>query len=207
MQQQVESELKWALTAPGHARLATELPRLLGPPLVLEQDNRFLDSADLRLRRAGMNLRLRSEITPAGSRLLVTAKRRRNGVGTDLHRHDEWEQTLAISLEALLAAPDRIVQHLTLPEPVAAVLGAAPLMDQGGFANLRWEFHSGAELLCLDQTRLPSRIDYELEIETPEAEATRQRWSAQCRAWGVDITPQTQTKFARFLADGPGRPG
>ncbi|MBA3938574.1 MAG: CYTH domain-containing protein, partial [Planctomycetes bacterium] len=61
MDHHLEVELKWALTPDGHARLANALPALLGAARLLVQENRFFDSADLRLRRARMNLRLRRE--------------------------------------------------------------------------------------------------------------------------------------------------
>ena len=57
----VEIELKWALSAEAHATLGERLPALLGEARVLEQTNRFFDSADGRLRAARRSIRLRRE--------------------------------------------------------------------------------------------------------------------------------------------------
>jgi uncharacterized protein YjbK len=200
MAHHLEVELKWALEPAGYARLAGLLAGELGPARVLEQDNRFFDAADLRLRRAGLNLRLRRE----DGRLLMTSKRRAGAGGEGVHRHDEWEEWLDPGLWERLDAPD-LAAALPLPEPVRAALGGAPLVALGGFANRREEFRSASDgredLLCLDRTVLPGgRIDHELEIETSAPEAAAAEWGARLRAWTVAFTPQPATKFARFLA-------
>lgn len=189
----IESELKWALDADGHARLGERLAAAYGPPRLLEQRNRFLDSADRRLRRAGCNLRLRAE----AGRTLLTVKGRLGEADADgLHRHSEWERSLAAA--AFAAAPAEILAW-ELPAGIAAALAGAALEDLGGFANCRLEWRVDADLLCLDATDYGVRTDYELEIETedPAAVAT---WGARLRAWDVAWRVQTLTKFARFIA-------
>jgi len=184
-----EIELKWALDEPAWLRLGAELRALLGQPRVLDQRNRFFDSADLRLRRAGLNIRLREE----NGRVLLTCKRR---VGRDggLHHHEEWESWLDA---APADVPDPAA--LPLPEPIVSALAGAPLIATGGFANQRDEFHHGDELLCLDRTDFGIRIDHELEIETADPAVTAARWSERLRAWSIPFTPQPLTKFARLL--------
>jgi len=184
-----EIELKWALDEPAWRRLGGELRALLGDPRVLSQRNRFYDSADLRLRRLGLNLRLRDE----NGRVLLTCKRRvaRDG---GLHHHEEWESWLD---PAPLGVPDPAA--LPLPPQVVDALAGAALVATGGFANQRDEFHHGDELLCLDRTDFGVRIDYELEIETNAPAATAATWSARLDAWRIPFTPQPLTKFARLL--------
>lgn len=197
MQAHPEVELKWALSAAGHDLLAVRLAELLGPPHLLDQENRFFDSADLRLRRAACNVRLRTE----NGRLLMTCKRRAAAIA-GAHHHDEWEAWLdGDAGRRLDAAGAGLADLLPLPEAIRAVLAGAPLLAQGGFANHRQEFHDGAELLCLDRTTLPAgRVDHELEIETPDPAAATARWAARLDGWGIAHQHQPLTKFARFLA-------
>jgi uncharacterized protein YjbK len=191
---QVETELKWALDAAGHAALGRHLTARHGPPQVLEQLNRFYDSADLRLRQALMNLRLRSE----NGRVLMTCKRRRTTAGGGLHSHDEWEEWLP---DGILALPvTELAAALPLPDEVTAALAGAPLQSQGSFSNRRLEWHLGADLLCLDATDFGVRVDYELEIETSDPQAAQATWSAALTEWAIAWRPEPTTKFKRFLA-------
>ena len=185
-----EIELKWALDEAAWRRLGHELRTLLGAPRVLAQHNRFYDSADLRLRRAGLNLRLRDE----SGRVLLTCKRRvaRDG---GLHHHEEWESWLD---PAPMGIPDPAT--LPLPAHVVDALADAPLIAIGDFANLRNEFDHGDELLCLDRTDFNLRIDHELEIETVEPTTTAATWSRRLEQWNIAYAPQPLTKFARLLA-------
>lgn len=182
-----EIELKFALTPVAHARLAEVLTRDWGPGAELQQENRFFDSADLRLRAARVNLRLRRE----NARLIVTAKRRVAASAAHQH-HDEWEVDLPVW--------DGDPAHLPRPDWIDAALADAVLGDQGGFANARWEWHHDGDLVCLDRTDFGPRVDHELEIEVPDAAAALPRWQARLEAWGIAYEPQPVTKFGRWLA-------
>ena len=194
---QLEIELKWALDAVGHAVLSERLAAAHGPAHRLIQNNRFYDSADLRLRRRFMNLRLRHE----NGRLVMTCKRKQGGSGNaGLHTHDEWEEEVDAALaDAPVAA---LAAALPLPEPIREALDGAALVCAGGFANARLEWRVGPDLLCLDATDFGARTDYELEIETADAAPAAMRWQAALAAWGVTWRPEPRTKFARFLALG-----
>jgi uncharacterized protein YjbK len=203
MEHHLEVELKWSLSGPEHALLAGRLQALLGPPRLLEQDNRFFDSADGRLRQGQLNLRLRRE----NQELLMTCKRRAgaaDALGT--HRHDEWEQWLEPALWQRIAEPGvELARLLPLPPPLRQALGGAALLPLGGFANLRQEFRGvrpgGSDLLCLDRTTFPAaRVDYELEIETAEPVAASAHWRSILASWGITPPTQGETKFARYLA-------
>lgn len=187
-----EVELKWALDRDGYRRLGECLQREAGPPVRLQQCNRFYDSTDRRLRAAGLNLRLREE----NGRLLLTCKRR-VAQGSGLHHHEEWESPL----DPLLLSDPPALATLPLPTAWRSALGDAPLELVGGFSNTRDEFRIGSDLLCLDRSEFPgSRIDYELEIETMDPAVSGKRWAEVLQAWKIPWTPQPLTKFARLLA-------
>jgi uncharacterized protein YjbK len=208
MDHHLEIELKWALGADGYRVLGERLAQLLGAPATLRQDNRFFDSTDLRLRRAGLNLRPRWQ----NQRLLMTCKQRAAEAEDGLHRHDEWEEWLDPS-PGLAAGDAAALARLPLPVRFRDILDGAALIALGGFSNLRLEFREphpdGEALLCLDRTELPGgRIDFELEIETAAAAAAARRWHHRLQEWSVPFNPQPVTKFARFLAllaSAPGR--
>ncbi|MCX8039057.1 MAG: CYTH domain-containing protein [Planctomycetota bacterium] len=185
-----ETELKWALDAAGHAALAQRLAELLGPPLQLAQENRFYDTADRRLRAAGLSVRVRRE----NGRLLLTCKGRgqmaRDGTGT--HRREEWERELPAGSAEPLAE--------LLPERWRAALGDGRLQLLGGFSNRRQQWRDGPHLLCLDDTDFGVRHDYELEIETAQPAAAHARWATLLAAWGIAWEPQPHTKLWRWLA-------
>ena len=205
-----EIELKWALTAQAHDRLLPKLIAKIGPAAVLQQENRFFDTPDRRLRAARMNLRLRRE----NHRLVLTCKHKAGSAGpiltNGLSEHREWECELDPSLTwpaATHQARDPAAAWtlaLPLPAPVREALDGQPLEALGGFANCRHEFHleraGFSELLCLDCTDFGVRTDYELEIETTDPEATSRYWQAQLATWNISWENQTLTKFARFLA-------
>lgn len=197
-----EIELKWALDAAGHAALVQRLPEELGAGRDLRQDNRFFDSADGRLRAAGLSLRLRLE----NARLVLTCKSRRGAPGADgLHQHGEIESELDPAWWASIDQPTRL--ELPLPPAWRAALAGAALVPLGGFANRRLEFHDGPHLLCLDCTAFPWRTDHELEIETTRPGDAATRWSALLATWRIPWTAQTLTKLHRFLSGpAPGKP-
>jgi uncharacterized protein YjbK len=193
MASHTETELKWALDQAAYAALAQRLPAELGPARRLAQENRFFDAADGRLRRATMSVRLRRE---DGSLLLTCKTRLPKQHGA--HRHDEWERPLDPAIWSALTASD-LRARLPLPEHIVAALGDAPLVALGGFANERLEFRRGDEVLALDRTDFGTRIDHELEIETPDPKGSAAHWSQRLASWGVAWNPQSRTKFARYL--------
>ncbi len=194
MDRHTEVELKWALEADAHDQLAVRLEQMLGPARLLEQDNRFFDSADRRLRHRRMNVRLRQE----NGALLMTCKRRRPSEGEE-HRHDEWEEWLDPALWDRLDSDD-LAQVLPLPQEIRETLAGAALVAYGGFSNRRREYRDADELLCLDRTDLGGRIDHELEIETPRPQESAQAWADRLGVWGIRFSRQPETKFGRFLA-------
>ncbi len=182
----IEIELKWALEQPAYAELAGRITALLGPALVLEQDNRFFDSADGRLRAARRSVRLRRE----NGRIILTCKAKGSVDAVGTHRHDEWERELPAEAWNTLPAG--------LPGAWLAALDGAPLIPLGGFANRRLEWHDSPHLLCLDRSDFGACIDHELEIETPEPEVAHRRWSALLALWSIAWAPQPVTKLQRW---------
>jgi uncharacterized protein YjbK len=205
MDHHLEIELKWSLRPADHALLSGHLAAMLGEPRLLEQDNRFFDSADRRLHRRRLNLRLRRE----NQGLLMTCKRKAgeaDALGTS--RHDEWEEWLDPALWRLVDDPlAELAGLLPLPPPLVEALDGAALRALGGFANLRREYRDrrpgGSDLLCLDRTTFPGgRVDHELEIETADPASSAAHWRGVLGAWGISPPAQGETKFARFLKAG-----
>ncbi len=197
MRMHLEIEVKWALTGAEHARLGSRLPRLLGPPRRLAQDNRFYDSADGRLRRAGLACRLRRE----GAAALLTCKGRAAAApapaGTSVH--EEHERHLSLG-EAAVLERDPAALALLLPPAWREALAAASLRFVGGFANQRRQWWDGATLVCLDRTAFPGRIDHEIELEGPEPAAAGERWRHHFAGWRIGVRPQPVSKAARLRA-------
>jgi uncharacterized protein YjbK len=185
-----EIELKWALTPDAHVALGARLRGAFGEPRVVAQDNRFYDTADRRLRAAACNLRLRCE----NGRWLVTCKRRLAPVDHGLHQHDEWEDWLPADVSDPLAA----ALAMPLPDAVRAALAGQRPQALGGFTNDRLIWLADGEEICLDRTDFRQRVDYELEVETPDATASARRWQERLDAWRIPREPQERSKFARF---------
>jgi uncharacterized protein YjbK len=195
MRMHLEIEVKWALTGAEHARLGSRLPRLLGPPWRLAQDNRFYDSADGRLRRAGLACRLRRE----GAAAVLTCKGRAATApapaGTSVH--EEHERHLSLGDAAALERDPAALAAL-LPPAWSAALAGAPLRFVGGFANQRRQWWDGLTLVCLDRTAFPGRIDCEIEFEGSEPAAAAERWRRHFSAWRIGVRPQPISKAARL---------
>lgn len=205
MRDHLEQELKWALTAAEHAQIAALLSGVYGPPHLLAQQNAFYDSADRRLRKVRMNLRIRQE----NQRFVLTCKHKATltQAADGLSAHQEWEDELPPTLIAGMSHPDATWSAaLPLPEPIRQALAGQPLQALGGFRNQRLEWqttrHQVSELLCLDDTTFGERHDYELEIETNDPLASATHWRAAFAAWQVPVVVQPLTKFARYLALG-----
>lgn len=192
MHQADEIELKWCLQAEGHAVLAVRLAETFGPGRPLDQENRFYDTIDGRLRQRRVNLRLRRE-----NGIWILTCKQRVLAADGLHHHREWETSLGTPagdpLDTALAQD--------LPAPLRETLAGERPICLGGFSNTRLAWDAEGEHICLDRTTFRKRTDHELEVETAQAEASRLRWEQRLGAWGVAHQPSLTTKFARFLAD------
>jgi uncharacterized protein YjbK len=192
-----EIELKWALSAATHQTLQQRLTELIGQGQLLRQHNHFYDTSDLRMRQARCNVRLRHE----NGRWQCTVKQKQDSGPAGAHQHDEWEAWLDWERND---APNTVSpQALPLPAHVRQLLDGADLHFHGGFSNERHTFaHAAAPsgLLCLDKTTFsPTRIDYELEIETAYPAESDSFWAEHLGRWQIPYSQQPLTKFARFL--------
>lgn len=195
-----EREFKWGLSHADFQRCRTHARQQWGPGQLLRQDNRFFDSADGKLRRHGMSIRLRRE----NHGLLLTCKRRLSS-DQALHRQEEHETWLNTALWwAVADAPQCDASCLPLPAPVRQLVGDEPLVNLGGFANERLQWQRADELICLDHSRFSAAYeDWEIEIEiaasTSDHRLRESQWREQLDAWGVTPLPQERSKLQRFI--------
>ena len=145
----VECEWKWSLDASGHDRLRLAIPDWFGQSGRRErQRNRFLDTDDGALRRAGFGCRLRL----VEQRLVLTCKRRRSQ-SDGYHVADEYESLVNTAAWTAVAEVGESAQEwLPLPPVVARVCAGRPLRCLGGFDNLRLTWRSDGEEIALDRT-------------------------------------------------------
>lgn len=192
---QRETEMKWALRVDDHRRLRERLGRLLGPPTVLDQRNRFYDTDAEDLRRAGASLRLRRE----NRTVLMTLKRRAAAASGGVQQHWETEREVSIACWPYVESDD-VGAFMPLPEEVRELAGGRTLRCLGGFDNLRLRYlHEDGEC-CLDRSIFPGgHVDHELELESPHLDRCLDRWHERLRRWGIDPVPQPETKLERFL--------
>jgi uncharacterized protein YjbK len=195
----LERELKCRLDAAAHGQLAAALLAAFGPPRHLAQRNRFYDTAEQHLRRAGCSLRLRHEAGRAVATCKVYGGVAAGGLHTAME-HDLPVHTVAWAF--LESAPDcDPATCLPIPAPALAAAAGAPLRLLGGFDNLRLEWRRPGELVCLDATDLGrGRTDYEIEIETEDPATSEPAWRARLASLGLTWEAQPLTKLGRYVA-------
>ena len=98
-----------------------------GPGQLLNQDNRFYDTADSRLRYARMSLRLRRE----NEQVVLTVKQRK-AVSTLHHQHEEECQVNTTIWAVMHDAPTIDPRPLPIPGHLRALVGAEALVNLGG---------------------------------------------------------------------------
>lgn len=166
-----EIEIKIAVdSAADHAALARHLGLAMGAPV--RQRNHFFDTAGHDLRRARRALRLREEggLFTLAAKGPVEASAGDGALTRRLEIEREIEPALAAEILAGRADPRSILE---VPE-----WEVGPLLHLGGFENLRRRLgpveRDGVRLVFeLDETRFGERVDFELEVELSEEEATR----------------------------------
>lgn len=77
--------------------------------------------------------------------------------------------------------------------------GVASLVCLGGFENARSDFAFEGHTLELDETRYPWGTLYEIEVESAEPEAVKEKLEAFLAARGIPFTYSATTKFANFI--------
>ncbi|MGE0491882.1 MAG: CYTH domain-containing protein [Vulcanimicrobiota bacterium] len=183
-----EKELKFIVPdEPAYQRLLA----LLGEPQArMQQVNRYFDTPDGRVTAGFAALRERTE---SGRRVLTfkAGKRQQDGYFEALEFECELDDQLF---------PDQCWGLAPMVE-FTSRFGEGPLVEQGATENLRLCFRlSGGWLLELDRTVFPGgRVEFEAEVETEDPEATRAELATLFAQAQVALTPQTKTKYARFL--------
>lgn len=186
----IERELKYHLDEARYERLKTALGT---PEHTKEQVNLYLDTPGRELCDAHGALRLRRE----GDKRFLTYKRGKAQEGSFFELH-EFEVEATPEQWSLLAGGKLPEGEL---EPIDRLKHDFPhvngVVTLGEARNLRicYPLPTG-DTAELDRTTFPNgRVDFELEVETENpAEVER-----HLESLGVPLTPQTKTKFRRFL--------
>lgn len=186
----IERELKYHLDEARYERLKVALGRQQKSK---QQTNLYLDTPGREICDAFGTLRLRRE----GDKLFLTYKRGRSQKGSFFEineleveiTQELWNQMAAGQLPSEPLEPIRGLKH-DFPHVTA-------LVSLGEVQNLRlcYPLPTG-DTAELDRTVFPDQsVDYELEVETERPDEVER----YLESLGVPLTPQSKTKFRRFL--------
>ena len=190
----LEDELKWALNTSAYDQLLAHCTHALGPALVLNQSNRFLDTEDWHLRRNGVAIRLRLE----NESLILTIKERAVPHAQGRFCHHEHEGALNAAIWSMLE--DKNLAHsLPIPEHVRSIISGRQLYLKGGFSNKRLTWNVDGEHICLDTTDFEHREDLELEVETENAGYSLKKWANIFDHLSIQPQEQSASKMRRFM--------
>lgn len=186
----IERELKYQLDEARYERLKTCLGQLQATK---HQVNHYLDTTERDVSRAHGALRLRQE----DERLMLTYKRGISQRGSffeiqELETEITQEQWNALASGQIPAGESEPLDRLRHDFP-----HVRELVSLGQVRNLRLCFPlPSGDTAELDRTEFPGGgVDYELEVETEDPAAVERH----LESLGVPLTPQTKTKFRRFL--------
>ncbi len=194
----IENEIKFELPdRESFLRLRDHFQRLSKKPAATEnQLNHYLDTADLRLSRALVMLRLRD-----GKEKILTLK---SGTRVEEGHFRARELEAALSEEEfrrVLEDPHSLYR-LDL-QPVAVLrreFGELPLRKIGSLANTRTRLEVEEHTVELDRMEFPGgREEYELEIEAEDSDKARAWCHKHFQTLGLTPRPSTETKFQRLL--------
>jgi uncharacterized protein YjbK len=186
----IERELKYQLDEARYERLKTALGR---QQKAKQQTNLYLDTPGRELCGAFGALRLRKE----GEKLFLTYKRGKSQKGS-FFEINELEVEVTQQLWNVLAGGQLPSEAL---EPLDRLRHDFPhvteLVALGEVQNLRLCFPlPTGDTAELDRTVFPNgSVDYELEVETETPDEVERH----LESLGVPLTPQSKTKFRRFL--------
>jgi len=162
------------------------------------QENYFFDGSSRELESTRSVLRLRfyngdhkAVITVKGKQIL------QDGIG----RASEVEEDApdAAAARAWLAQPDLLLQSSPLLKQLNEKIGMSHLVCMGGFKNQREVYSWEGQTLELDETRYEWGTLYEIECETTEPEAVRDKLEKLLAAHGVSYSYSKTSKFANFI--------
>jgi len=191
-----ETELKYRLEgAEAYRRLCDRL----GPPVEeWDQINHYYQSADGQIPGRRGVIRIRAE----KGRVLFTVKLEgilENGLARAVEMEIPWKgegAELPPRPEALWEAA-----HPGMESLAAEHRSRVPLVRVGEMINRRKVYPlSGGLTLEVDESRYPDgETDHEVELETEDPDRDRIRLTGLLDAAGVSYSPQTETKYQRFL--------
>ncbi|KDD71664.1 hypothetical protein H632_c4600p0, partial [Helicosporidium sp. ATCC 50920] len=152
----------------------------------------------LELRAAHVVLRLRFYNHDARALLTLKGKQvLRDGIGRSSEQEVALEPAQA---RRYLEEPGALLEaDIPLVQDLREALSLQGLVSLGGFCNVRQEFDWEGLRLELDQTQYEWGTLFELECETDEPEAARDRLEAFLSTNDVAFSYSATSKFANFI--------
>lgn len=121
----------------------------------------------------------------------------KDGIGRATEVEEPVDPTKA---RTFLANPNALLQHDSkIIDDLKAQTGVQELVCLGGFKNTRNVYAWEGQVLELDETCYEWGTLYELECETSEPMALRDKLGAFLKDAGVQYSYSTTTKFANFI--------
>ncbi len=197
MGERIEDELKYRIASRREFDVFSES---LGRPHTVErQRNYYLDTPALRLHAQGILLRVR--VLEGENRIHLTVK-----VATHIEpgRIIAREHEVELPHEhtaAIFAAPRSELARLEMPILREALDAAAsePIKVVGELLTYRRLFALPLGELALDVVAFPGAVEYEVELETADAEAGRRFLEASMARLGVRAWPENEPKTGRLF--------
>lgn len=198
----LEQEIKLKLDNSSYQMLLQHLSRACGGANQLIQENRFYDTADRRLRKQLMSIRIRRQ----NQALFLTCKQQQARQNL-VHNQEEIEYRINYSFWDFTAPQETAINHfIPLPKLAHHATAGADLKFIGSFHNERWMLKDGPHHLCLDKTTFTNGVvDYELEIESTEIQAAEQKWLPLLASWDYQQVPQEKSKLNRCMEHAEGK--
>ena len=194
----IEQEIKIAIPDRGafEAIVAAFSADSRQPPRLVEQMNHYFDTADHRLARSLVMLRVRQ-----ADRVVVTLKSGTQ-ISDGCFRSRELEGEIAAAdVDRVIADPVGLYSLDIVPiEVLRTEFGVLPLTLIGNLKNRRHVFEVDEYCVEVDAMRFEdSGEEFEIEIESEHPEDARRWCSGRLEALGVGGSPASETKFQRVL--------
>eukprot|EP01025_Chloroclados_australasicus_P034522 TRINITY_DN3526_c0_g1_i2.p1 TRINITY_DN3526_c0_g1~~TRINITY_DN3526_c0_g1_i2.p1 ORF type:complete len:214 (+),score=36.38 TRINITY_DN3526_c0_g1_i2:333-974(+) len=163
-----------------------------------QQENFFFDGANRELSSQRMVLRVRFYNESEKALLTLKAKMiMQDGVGRAMELEETLDPTTA---RDYLEHPSKLLElDFDMIKKLKEDTQVSELKCLGGFKNVRKEITWEGELLELDETRYDWGTVHEIECETSQPEAVRDKLQEFLKEKDIEFKWNTTTKFANFI--------